>query len=107
MGDATGSTTAVSTPQDRVDSLMREMAEEANIELQQDLTVKEVSDLAPHQRAPAVGEEDGNLADRLRAACYLGLPLRSSSRPRPAQGAHRARIQLPGLPGFEPSPANH
>ena len=67
MEDAMGSTTAVSTPQDQVDSLMRQMAEEANIELQQDLAAKEVPDLAPPQRAPAVGEEDGNLADRLRA----------------------------------------
>jgi charged multivesicular body protein 1 len=67
MEDAMGSTTAVSTPQDQVDSLMRQMAEEANIELQQDLAAKEVPDLAPPQRAPAIGEEDGNLADRLRA----------------------------------------
>jgi charged multivesicular body protein 1 len=67
MEDAMGSTTAVSTPQDQVDSLMRQMAEEANIELQQDLAAKEVPDLAPPQRAPAVGEEDGSLADRLRA----------------------------------------
>jgi charged multivesicular body protein 1 len=34
MEVAMGSTTVVSTPQDQVDSLMREMAEEANIELQ-------------------------------------------------------------------------
>ena len=67
MEDAMGSTTAVSTPQDQVDSLMRQMAEEANIELQQDLAAKEVPDLAPPQRAPVVGEEDGTLADRLRA----------------------------------------
>lgn len=67
MEDAMGSTTAVSTPQDQVDSLMRQMAEEANIELQQDLAAKEVPDLAPPQRAPAIGEEDGTLADRLRA----------------------------------------
>ena len=67
MEDAMGSTTAVSTPQDQVDSLMRQMAEEANIELQQDLAAKEVPDLAPPQRAPPIGEEDGTLADRLRA----------------------------------------
>jgi len=67
MEDAMGSTTAVSTPQDQVDSLMRQMAEEQNIELQQDLAAKEVPDLAPPQRAPPIGEEDGSLADRLRA----------------------------------------
>jgi charged multivesicular body protein 1 len=67
MEDAMGSTTAVSMPQDQVDTLMRQMAEEANIELQQDLAAKEVPDLAPPQRTPAIGEEDGSLADRLRA----------------------------------------
>ena len=34
MEDAMSSTTAVSTPQDQVDQLMRQTAEEANIELQ-------------------------------------------------------------------------
>ena len=69
MEDAMGSTTAVSTPQDQVDSLMRQMAEEANIELQHDLATNQVPDLAPpeQQRTTIVGEEDGNLADRLRS----------------------------------------
>jgi len=68
MEDAMGSTTAVSTPQDQVDALLRQTAEEANIELQHDLEAKEVPpDLAPPERAPAIGEEDNNLADRLRA----------------------------------------
>jgi len=68
MEDAMGSTTAVSTPQDQVDALMRQTAEEANIELQQDLAAKEVpAELSPPERAPAVGEEDSSLADRLRA----------------------------------------
>ncbi|KAN0137239.1 hypothetical protein V8E53_004949, partial [Lactarius tabidus] len=69
LEDAMGSTTAVSTPQDQVDSLMRQMAEEANIELQHDLATNQVPDLAPpeQQRATVVGEEGGNLADRLRS----------------------------------------
>jgi charged multivesicular body protein 1 len=69
MEDAMGSTTAVSTPQDQVDSLMRQMAEEANIELQHDLATNQVPDLAPpeQQKASVVGEEDGSLADRLRS----------------------------------------
>ena len=67
MEDAMGSTTAVSTPQDQVDSLMRQMAEEANIELQQDLANKEVPSLAPPERSTVIGEEDSTLADRLRA----------------------------------------
>ncbi|KAN0137243.1 hypothetical protein V8E53_004953 [Lactarius tabidus] len=46
MEDAMGFTTAVSTPQDQVDSLMRQMAEEANIELQHDLATNQVPDLA-------------------------------------------------------------
>jgi charged multivesicular body protein 1 len=56
---------AVSTPQDQVDSLMRQMAEEANIELQQDLADKEVPSLAPPERSAVIGEEDST--DWLRA----------------------------------------
>jgi len=67
MEDAMSSTTAVSTPQDQIDQLMRQTAEEANIELQQDLAAKDTNilpDLAPRER---VGEEDDKLAERLRA----------------------------------------
>jgi charged multivesicular body protein 1 len=68
MEDAMGSTSVVSMPQDQVDGLMRQMAEEANIELQHDLAAKEVpAELASPERAPAIGEEDSKLADRLRA----------------------------------------
>ncbi|KAI0306819.1 Snf7 family [Multifurca ochricompacta] len=67
MEDTIGSTTAVSTPQDQVDALMRRMAEEANIELQHDLANKEVPDLAPPEQVTTIGKEDTNLADRLRA----------------------------------------
>ncbi len=68
MEDAMGSTTAVSMPQDQVDALMRQTAEEANIELQQDLASNEVpAELSPPERSPAIGEEDSKLADRLRA----------------------------------------
>lgn len=65
MEDTMSSTTAVSTPQDQIDTLMSQMAEEANIELQQDLAtdLAKVTDL-PKER---VGEEDKQLADRLRA----------------------------------------
>lgn len=67
MEDVMGSTTAVSTPQDQIDQLMRQTAEEANIELQHDLSVNEVpplSDLSPKEK---VKDEDDKLADRLRA----------------------------------------
>ena len=46
MEDAMGSTTAVSTPQDQVDTLMHQMLEEANIEPQQDLANNEVQSSA-------------------------------------------------------------
>ena len=70
MEDAMGSTTAVSTPQDQVDALMRQTAEEANIELQHDLATNQVPDIiaAPERTsAVVVAEEDGSLADRLRS----------------------------------------
>jgi charged multivesicular body protein 1 len=67
MEDAMSSTTAVSTPQDQIDQLMRQTAEEANIELQHDLASKDlnaVPDLAPKEK---IREEDDKLAERLRA----------------------------------------
>jgi charged multivesicular body protein 1 len=67
MEDTMSSTTAVSTPQDQIDQLMKQTAEEANIELQHDLAAKDmasVPDLAPKE---TVGEEDSKLAERLRA----------------------------------------
>ncbi|KAF8195646.1 Snf7 family [Mycena galopus ATCC 62051] len=62
MEDAMGSTTAVSTPQDQIDSLIRQTADEADLELQHDL------DAVP-QEVPQepVRDEDAKLADRLRA----------------------------------------
>lgn len=68
MEDAMSSTTAVSTPQDQIDQLMRQTAEEADIELQHDLggarALDSVPDLSPKDK---VGEEDANLVERLRA----------------------------------------
>ena len=70
-------TTAVSTPQDEVDALMKQTAEEANIELQHDLASKDlasVPDLTPKEK---IGEEDDLLAARVRAllpATKIGLP---------------------------------
>ncbi|CAA7259622.1 unnamed protein product [Cyclocybe aegerita] len=67
MEDAMGATTAISTPQDQIDILMRQTAEEANIELQHDLAAKDVTslpDVAPTER---LKDEDDKLADRLRA----------------------------------------
>nr|VWO99266.1 JmjC domain-containing protein 5 [Ganoderma boninense] len=65
MEETMSNTTAVSTPQDEVDALLKQTAEEANIELQHDLASRE----APAIEVPKekVGEEDDMLAARLRA----------------------------------------
>lgn len=65
MEEAMSNTTAVSTPQDEVEALMKQTAEEANIELQHDLTSRETVPQIIQQ--DAVGEEDDKLAARLRA----------------------------------------
>ena len=67
MEDAMSSTTAVSTPQDQVDQLMRQTAEEANIELQHDLATKDILSLPDLPAKEKHKEEDDKLADRLRA----------------------------------------
>jgi charged multivesicular body protein 1 len=70
MEDAMGSTTAISTPQDQIDLLLRQTAEEANIELKHDLAAKDLSavpDLAVASSSQALKDEDDKLADRLRA----------------------------------------
>ena len=63
------STTAVSTPQDQIDQLLRQTAEEADIELQQDLAAKDTNALpsVAQKETSLVGEEDSKLAERLRA----------------------------------------
>ncbi|KAJ1308889.1 hypothetical protein OPQ81_004576 [Rhizoctonia solani] len=68
MEDTMQSTTAVSTPQDQIDSLMSQMADEANIELEQNMQPNlagKVPDLS--ESKSSVREEDDNLAERLRA----------------------------------------
>jgi charged multivesicular body protein 1 len=67
MEDAMSATSAVSTPQDQIDQLMRQTAEEANIELQHDLAAKSLDVVANLSSQEKIGEEDGKLAERLRA----------------------------------------
>ena len=67
MEDAMSSTTAVSTPQDQIDQLLRQTAEEANIELQHDLADKSLAPVPELGVKDAIKEEDSKLADRLRA----------------------------------------
>ncbi|KAG8744564.1 Vacuolar-sorting protein SNF7 [Ceratobasidium sp. 414] len=70
MEDTMQSTTAVSTPQDQIDNLMARMADEANIELEQNMEpalAGKVPDLSVKEGKSAVREEDDQLAERLRA----------------------------------------
>jgi len=67
MEDTMGATTATSTPQDQVDLLMQRVAEEANIELQQDLGSQTLSSLPELTQAEKVAQEEDGLAERLRA----------------------------------------
>ncbi|KAH9938374.1 Snf7-domain-containing protein [Fomitopsis serialis] len=67
MEETMSNTTAVSTPQDEVEALMKQTAEEANIELQQDLASKALAPVAEIKDKEAIGEEDDQLAARLRA----------------------------------------
>ncbi|CAE6395065.1 unnamed protein product [Rhizoctonia solani] len=66
MEDTMQSTTAVSTPQDQIDTLMSQMADEANIELEQNMQMdQKVPDLT--EGKTTIREEDDQLAERLRA----------------------------------------
>ncbi|KAF7798351.1 hypothetical protein EIP86_009572 [Pleurotus ostreatoroseus] len=67
MEDAMSNTTATSAPQDEVEALMKQTAEEANIELQHDLAAREVARVPEIVHQETVGEEDDRLAARLRA----------------------------------------
>ena len=78
MEGAMSSTTAVATPQDQVDLLINQVADEAGLEKQQELgnsvpagSIKEAEPVA----ATPVGEEDGRLAQRLRALRVSELEL--------------------------------
>ncbi|KAI0650560.1 vacuolar assembly protein DID2 [Trametes maxima] len=65
MEETMSNTTAVSTPQDEVDALMKQTAEEANIELQHDLASQEAPQVELAKET--IREEDDTLAARLRA----------------------------------------
>ncbi|CAL1701196.1 unnamed protein product [Somion occarium] len=67
MEETMSNTTAVSTPQDEVDALMKRTAEEANIELEHDLAAKDLARVPDLTQKEKVGEEDDKLAARLRA----------------------------------------
>ncbi|KAI0796869.1 Snf7 family, partial [Abortiporus biennis] len=67
MEDTMSNTTAVSTPQDEVDALLKQTAEEANIELQHDLASKDLASVPDLSQKEVLKEEDDKLAARLRA----------------------------------------
>jgi len=67
MEETMSNTTAVSTPQDEVDALMKQTAEEANIQLQQDLASKDLAPVPDLTQKEKIGEEDDMLAARLKA----------------------------------------
>ena len=60
------STTAISTPQDKIDLPMKRMADEANFELEHELSERVLSELNAADKRK-VDEEGVNLARRLRA----------------------------------------
>jgi charged multivesicular body protein 1 len=82
MESTMSDTTALTTPQDQVDGLINQVADENGLEIQQKVGESKVPQAAPAQAAPALAEapleEDGKLAERLRALrvspclCILG-----------------------------------
>jgi charged multivesicular body protein 1 len=64
--NATTSATAVGTPQEDVDRLMNQVADEAGVELNQEMEGAKAVAAAPVKSGPTEVEEDG-LGERLRA----------------------------------------
>jgi len=71
MESTMSSTTATTTPQDQVDLLMQQVADEAGLEVQHELMGKTVERGTPvgaaveeKEKGEVVGEEDDRLADR-------------------------------------------
>jgi len=65
MENAMGDTAAMSTPQDQVDSLMQQVAEEAGLEVSHELNKPELGAVPELEKKAAV--EEDQLAQRLRA----------------------------------------
>ncbi|KAL1409646.1 hypothetical protein Q8F55_003642 [Vanrija albida] len=68
MESTMSDTTALTTPQDQVDSLINQVADEAGLEIQHGLVENQVPTATPAQaQTEAPVEEDSRLAERLRA----------------------------------------
>jgi charged multivesicular body protein 1 len=78
MEQTMSSSTATTTPQDQVDALINQVADEAGLEKQHALKgaapVAAVPAVAEEERPVAVGEEDARLAERLRALRVSAAP---------------------------------
>ena len=86
MESTMSDTTALATPQDQVDQLIDQVADEAGLEVRQGLGEAKVPAAVPKEtesETRVAVEEDGRLAERLRAlrvsrqrerACALSLP---------------------------------
>ena len=75
MESTMSDTTALTTPQDQVDSLINQVADEAGLEVEHGLGVAQVPNAVPAQQVvekEAPLEEDGRLAERLRALRVSG-----------------------------------
>jgi charged multivesicular body protein 1 len=72
------SSTATTTPQDQVEMLISQVADEAGLERQIELGSGQVPEVAVKEKeapvAVGAGEEDGRLAERLRALRVSGRP---------------------------------
>jgi len=69
MESTMSDTTALTTPQDQVDSLINQVADEAGLEIQHGLGEAKVPSVVVEQKNQegVAVEEDGKLAERLRA----------------------------------------
>ena len=72
MESTMSDTTALTTPQDQVDSLINQVADEAGLEIQHGLGEANVPEQVPKEtvvesEGKVAVEEDGKLAERLRA----------------------------------------
>lgn len=70
MESTMSDTTALATPQDQVDSLINQVADENGLEVSHGLGEAKVPAAVPKEvesERSKVGEEDGKLAERLRA----------------------------------------
>lgn len=115
MESTMSDTTALATPQDQVDALVNQVADEAGLEVRQGLEEGKVPAAVPREiegeRSAVAVEEDGRLADRLRAlrVGQLWVDVRElmySLRPRHGQSfASRCSGECPStLLGLVPSP---